>query len=192
MAKYVFVGRKKDRQDRDACFYLREKEEKTYDGHIIFSGPCFSGWWEDIKEVAESGEFESYLTQEELLDLINGNNYDYYIEKLQSLEAKEFQDEIIEDEKDWLMDEYYLSQEDVDHIFEEYTLDYRDRGIVSCVYDNLEDLGYEEAHNYGIIPNGDPHNVEKYFDFEAFGEDLVYESDCYIELPSGKCVYLNY
>ena len=89
------------------------------------------------------------------------------------------------------MNEYSLSREDIDFIFEEYYLDYQDRGIVGCVYEDVEDLGHEEFELFiGFAENISM--VEKYFDFKAFGEDLVYESDSYIELPSGKCVSLNY
>ena len=192
MSKYIFVGRVSDNEyDRDCCFYVEEKEHRNIANEIILHGANYCGFYEEKIKAIEEGNVESYLSQEELIDFLNGNNYDFYIEKLQSEEAKEFQARIIEEEKEYVMDEYYLSREDVDCIFEEYYLDYQDRGIVCRIYDDVEDLGYEEfdslvgfAENISI--------VEKYFDFKAFGEDLIYDSECYIELPSGKCAQLSY
>lgn len=37
-----------------------------------------------------------------------------------------------------------------------------------------------------------PDILMNYFDYERFGEDLVNESEGYLELSSGMVVYLNY
>ena len=45
---------------------------------------------------------------------------------------REVQDEDIR----WLMEEYSSGREDVDTIFDEYALEYRDRSIVGCIVTN--------------------------------------------------------
>ena len=111
------------------------------------------------------------------------------IEKIESKENAELFEQIVEEEKEYLMNEYGFDEEDVEQIFDEYGLDYRDRGIVGCVFDDTEDLGYEEAWSLGYIQRDSP--MERYFDFEKFGEDLL-EDECYMQLSDGRCVTLNY
>ena len=114
----------------------------------------------------------------------------HIFDKLKSSEAKEFQQTIIESEIEYLKDEYSLSDEDIEKIFDEYYLDYRDRGIIGCVFNDSSDLGYEEAWQLGYIKNGDTIS-ERYFDYEKFGEDLL-EDENYLELDDGRVVSLNY
>jgi len=97
---------------------------------------------------------------------------------------------IIEEEKEAMMNEKGLSQEDVDYIFDNYNDDYQDREIVNGIYDSTYDLGYEEAWELGYVNRNDS-TIERYFDFEKFGEDLL-EDDNYLELPSGKIASLCY
>ena len=112
-------------------------------------------------------------------------------DKLLSEENEKFFEAIIEEEKEYLMDEYNLDEEDIDTIFDNYGLDYRDRAVVGYVYDDAHDLGYNEAYNLGYINDNDS-IASRYFDFEAFGEDLVSEDECFCELADGRVVSLCY
>ena len=114
----------------------------------------------------------------------------HIFDKLNSDEAKKFQGRIIEEEKKYLVDEYDISEEDVEEIFENYHLNYRDRSIIGYIYSNTSELGYDEAFNLGYIKPGDVIS-ERYFDYEEFGEDLL-EEEQYMELSDGRVVYLNY
>ena len=87
-----------------------------------------------------------------------------------------------------MVDKYDISEEDVEEIFENYYLDYRDRSIIGCIYSNSSELGYDEAFNLGYIKSGDVIS-ERYFDYEKFGEDLL-EEEQYMELSDGRVVYL--
>ena len=84
-----------------------------------------------------------------------------------------------------------LSDEDVKKIFNEYAQVYRDRSIVGSVYEDYEELGYEEAWSMGYIKDNDPISM-RYFDTENFGEDLVNDDGRYLELNDGRIVSLNY
>lgn len=117
------------------------------------------------------------------------NIYPIY-EKLLSEENDDLFKKVIEEEKEYLLDEYNLDDEDVELIFDNYMLDYRDRGIVGYVFEDTYELGYEEAFSLGYIKNDDS-IIERYFDFEKFGEDLLEDED-YLELADGRCVRLNY
>lgn len=132
------------------------------------------------------------LTREEYHALCNPNGDDLtnIIRKLESKENEELFEMVKLEEIEFLKEEYSLSDEDIEYIFNEYRLNYRDRGIVDYVYDNSAELGYEEAYNLGYIKDGD-YISERYFDYEKFGEDLL-EDERYLELDNGRVVSLNY
>jgi len=111
--------------------------------------------------------------------------------KLNSEENQELFEEVQQEEIQYLMEKYNLSEEDVENIFNEYYLAYRDRSIVSSVYSDSAELGYEEAWELGYINDKDWISCE-YFDTDRFGEDLVNKSERYLELDDGRVVSLNY
>lgn len=108
------------------------------------------------------------------------------VEKLDSKENKELFERIIEDEKDLVQEEFGLSKEEVEEIFENYPYEYQDKGIISHIFKSVEECGEEEFETYNEGVND---NLKQYINFEEFGKDLVYESESYYELESGKVVY---
>ena len=111
-------------------------------------------------------------------------------DKLLSKEAEEFFEEIQAEEREYLMEEYGLDDDDIDMIFDNYGLVYRDRGVVGCVFKDTYDLGYEEAWSLGYVDNNNS-IASRYFDFEAFGEDLA-NDEYYCKLSDGRIASLNY
>ena len=212
MSKYVFLY-KDNSDDRDCCAYVEVKPMRFECGHyfgsVILHGACYSGHnfasYEDIETVLTEDEYNQLIKfNEEIKALGYGiaegdKRYDKGVElcksiqfvydKLLSKENEEFFAKIVEEEKEFLMDEYNLVEEDVECIFNHYGLDYRDRSIVSYVFEDAYDLGYEEAFSLGYIREDT--FIERYFDFEKFGEDLL-EEEQYLELNDGRVVYLNY
>jgi hypothetical protein len=55
------------------------------------------------------------------------------------------------------------------------------------VFEDTEELGREEAYELGYVGTDTNNVVEKYFDFEKFGEDLLNEEN-YYQLDSGRIV----
>lgn len=193
MNRYTFLFKENGTDDRDCVRYVELKNLKEnhlcIDGKFNVHGACFSM---SLREEDVSYEnITTILTEEEFKVLCNpeGKDLTSIIEKLESEENEKLFEQIIEEEKEYLMDEYGFDEEDIEQIFDEYYLDYRDRGIVGCVYNDVEDLGYEEAYGFGYVDRNSI--VERYFDFEKFGEDLL-EEEQYIELADGRVVYLNY
>lgn len=194
MRNYTFLFKENETNDRDCVRYVDLEDLRNnhlcIDGKFNVHGACYS---RSLKE--EDADYENIttiLTEEEYKMLCNPNGKDFtsIIEKLESEENEELFEQVIEEEKEYLMDEYGFDEEDVEQIFDEYYLDYRDRGIVGYVFDDAYDLGYEEAYSLGYVDNRNS-IVERYFDFEKFGEDLL-EEERYIQLNDGRCVYLNY
>lgn len=193
MSKYTFLFKENGTDDRDCVRYVELKNLKEnhlcIDGKFNVHGACYSM---SLKENdVDYEDITTILTEEEFKALCNpeGKDLTSIIEKLESEENVELFEQIIEEEKEYLMDEYNLDEEDVEYIFDSYGLDYRDRGIVSYVFDDTYDLGYEEAYSLGYVERNSV--SERYFDFEKFGEDLL-EEEQYLELNDGRCVYLNY
>ena len=215
MSRYLFLYREKTADDRDYCAYIEAKNPRWECGHYFGSvnlhGACYCGKakfpaYEDIETVLTESEYNELIQFDKAINelgygIVEGDErynkgielskaIQHIFDKLDSDEAREFQQPIIESEIEYLKDEYSLSDEDIEKIFDEYYLDYRDRGIVGCVFDNSSDLGYNEAWSLGYIKNGDL-IAERYFDYEKFGEDLL-EDERYFELDDGRVVCLNY
>ena len=193
MRQYTFLFKENGIYDRDCVKYIELKDLKEnhlcIDGKFNVHGACFSM---SLKEDVIYENIKTILTEEEYKMLCNpaGQDFTEIIKKLESQDNEELFNEIVEEEKEYLMNEYGFDEEDIEQIFDEYYLDYRDRGIVGCVFADTYDLGYEEADSLGYV---DSRNsiVARYFDFEQFGEDLLNEEQ-YMQLNDGRCVYLNY
>lgn len=125
---------------------------------------------------------ETLLKVDEMIE--QNKTFDEIVWKLQSNENKELFEKVIADEKEYVKNEYNLSDLEVDDIFENYGLEYQDRAIISYVFSDFDDMVYEEKFNFG-------YDEQPYFDDESFGYDLL-ESENYYKLDSGKIVSYNY
>ena len=214
MSKYIFLY-KDNTEDRDCCAYIETEPKRWecdhYFGSVILHGACYSKHdfadYGDIKTVLTEDEYNQLIKfSQDIKDLGYGitkgdERYNKGIElcraiqpiydKLLSEENESLFNEIIEEEKEYLMDEYNLDESDIEYIFDNYYLGYRDRGIVGSVFDDAYDLGYETAWSLGYV-NNDDSIMSRYFDFEKFGEDLVNDDKDYLQLNDGRCVFLNY
>lgn len=191
--EYTFLFKNLDTDDRDCCAYIRLKALKEkhldIDDHFIIHGSCYCQSL--TEQVIDFDNFISVLTEEELKILCDpyGKDLSSIIEKLESDENECVFEDVIDHETEWLKENFDLHDWDIEDIFNEYSLDYRDRSIVGYVFDDVIQLGYEEAYNSGYI---DDWISKKYFDYRKFGEDLLEENDNYMELRNGRCVYLMY
>lgn len=195
MKNYVFLFRTKAADDRDCCAYIDIDDLKTVhtciDGKFNVHGACYSSSLGGLCADYQYSEIDTILTENQYNRLVNPNDNDSFediIEALTNKEAENYFEQIIESERKFIADEYNLSDEEIDTVFDEYFLPYRDRGIIGYVWRNYEDLGMEYVEACGNIPEF----LEKYIDYESFGKDLVYETNNYIELESGWIVEVNY
>lgn len=183
----LFFFKENDTNDRDCVRYL--DVDSLNRGNVSICGACFWGTfgypaYENVTTV---------LAEDEYHLLFNHKDEDLtaIVEKLRSEENDKLFEKVQQEEIDYLMDEYNLDEQEVLDIFEDYSEPYRDRGIVGCVYNDAYDLGYEMASEYGYICNDNIANMERYFDFGKFGEDLL-DDYGYYELGDGRVVSLNY
>lgn len=213
MRKYIFLY-KENSEDRDCCAYIERSpmrwECNHYFGNVILHGACYSkhGFanYKDVKTILTAAEYNQLIKfSENINDLGFGitkgdDRYNKGVElckaiqpvydKLLSREAQDFYEQIQNEEKEYLMDEYNLEEDEIDMIFGNYGLDYRDRGVVGYVYQDAYDCGYEEAWSLGYVNNNDS-IAQRYFDFEAFGKDLA-NDEYHCLLDDGRIVCLNY
>lgn len=195
MSKYTFLY-KENVDDRDCVAYINLKDLRENhlccDGKFNIHGACYSSSLGGRFHNANYEDIKTILTKEEYELLCNpdGTDLTSIIQKLESEENQALFEEVLEEEKEYLMDEYNLDEDDIETIFGNYGLDYRDRAIVGYVFKDTYDLGYEEAWSLGYVRNDDS-IASRYFDFEAFGEDLANE-EYYCKLSDGRCVTLNY
>lgn len=205
---------KTNSEDRDCCAYIDSQpmrwECDHYFGSVILHGACYFNHdfpaYEDIRTILTLPEYEALIEfSKEINKLGYGitkvdERYQKGIklckliqpiyDKLLSEENEEFFKTIQLEEREYLMNEYGFDDSDIDNIFDNYGLEYRDRAVVGCVFQNTYDCGYEEAWSLGYV-NDDGSVVSRYFDFEKFGEDLIQEEN-YLLLDDGRVVSLNY
>ena len=104
--------------------------------------------------------------------------------RLLSDENKKLFEKVVADEKEYVKNEYDLTDEEVEEIFDNYGLEYQDRAIVGTIFSDKYDMIEEEKFSFG-------YDKQPYFDDESFGNDLL-ESESYLELESGRIVYYCY
>lgn len=208
-----FIAKIKNSNDRDSVFYIEfggfECEHYFNLFHLV--GACFSGFEEELYDMVlnDFDNLETILTKEEFIRLYHAKEeisklgygivrdsekYNAGIkifdsikdiqEKLKGKENNDLFNKVIEEEKAICMEEYDLTKEEVDYVFQCYREVYQDRSIIGAVYEDKQDLAENEKFSLGYdkIP---------YFDDEAFVNDLL-ESYYYLELDSGRIVYLSY
>lgn len=110
------------------------------------------------------------------------------IEKLFSEENTKLYDSIIQKEKECVVEQYNISAEEVEDIFNNYPDPFKDRYIISYIYNTLKEFAKEELRNLGIMDNSNEYILNLYFDFEQFGEDAINERDSLYELEDGRIV----
>ena len=84
----------------------------------------------------------------------------------------DFFEDIQKSEMEYLKDKWSLDDSDIEQILDTYASDYGDRSIVSYVFEDSDELGYEEAWELGYIKNNDSIS-SRCFDYKRFGSDLV-------------------
>lgn len=212
----LFLAKIKNSDDRDCVFYveLRGFECNHYFGGLSLCGACFSGYYDEFKERVENDfdTLETIYTKEEMQELFRLNDElkslgygiekdsDKYnkgveilnkincmLDKLKSGDNEELFQNIIEEEKEYCMQKYNLSREQIDDIFDNTKDDYEDRSIICAVYEDKEDLFKDLVFN-GLLPEIDDDLID-YIDIDNYVEDKVLIYDCYYELDDGRIVY---
>ena len=207
----VFLYRIKDSDDRDCCAYIEKNPMRFECGHYfgrpILHGSCYcnSDWatYAEIETVLTEAEYSELIAFDQAIKTLgygiekgdsrylNGvemcQKIQSVYDKLNGEEGKAFYQRIVAEEKQIVMDEHNMTEEEVDAAFKNYPLEYQDRSIIGSVFDDVSELGYEEAFSLGYIKKDD-YVSEKYFDYEKFGEDLL-DGEAYYQLEDGRCIY---
>ena len=212
MGNTVFLYRTKAADDRDCCAYIEpiRFECGHYFSSVGIKGACYSKSdfepYENIDTFLTEEEYNKLLSIKKSIEelgygITKGDEryqkgmeickeYQTIIDKLKSDEGNDFYAEIIADEMNYMMSVYNLDEDDISDIYNNYSLDYMDRAIIGYVFEDAEELAYEEIDCY--INTKELGFIMNYFDYEAFGRDLVNDNELYYELSDGRVVTLNY
>lgn len=192
-----FAYKIKNSNDRDCVAYIDTEEYKNQITNypVGVEGSCYSCQIDThIKtgshiESIDYSKIETILTEDEYNKLLNPNGTDLtcIMEKLESKENQKFFENVIQEEIEYLKYEFYLSDKDIEEIFMYYSLDYKDRSIISAIYDSVEDLAVEIVEEFYNIPD----ILKNYIDYNSFGEDELLKNEEYIELSDDRVVRLN-
>ena len=212
----LFLAKIKNSDDRDCVFYVELSgfECGHYFGGLHLGGACFSGYQEEFRKIVDNDfdTLETIYTKEEIQELFRLNDelkslgygiekdsdkynkgiellnkIDCMLDKLRSGDNEELFQNVIEEEKEYCMQEYNLSKEQIDDIFNEYNSVYQDRAIICAVFEDKEDLFRDCAFN-GLIDNVSDELID-YIDVESYVDDKILIYDCYYELDDGRIVY---
>lgn len=187
MNEYIFAFRVKD-NDRDACKYIESTYHLDYIEEVNLHGACFCGRW---NYTPNYDEVDTILSEQDFYFLlskgITEQDYNRIVNILTSEEGIAFYNQIIQSEDEYLMEEYSLSEDDVQTIHDEYYLDYKDRGIVGYVFDDAYEAGQEYIESCYTVPE----YLSNYIDYEKFGNDMC-NDEGYLMLDDGRVVSLNY
>ena len=137
---YLFLFREKDSDDRDCCAYIDSKNPRFecnhYFGSVNLNGACYTGHefpaYEDIETVLTKAEYNELVQFNKAINdlgygITKGDErynkgialakaVQHIYGKLESEEAKEFQQKIIESEIEYMKDEYSLDDADIEKI----------------------------------------------------------------------------
>ena len=201
MNEYTFIYRVKETDDRDCCAYVETKTPRfkggNYFARVILHGACYSNSnfedYDNIETILSKEDYEKLIKLDKELNHLgfgivkDSDEYNKWVEicneiqliinKLLTSEAEEFYEDIKQDEDEWIKNEYNLSDNDLEKIWNTYYLDYHDRGCVGYVYEDLYELGENEFDCCYTLDD----ELKKYFDNEN-----------YVLLDNGRVVSLNY
>lgn len=126
----------------------------------------------------------------EILDFLECTIYS----KLASKTNQELFEKVIEQEKEKTMNKFHFDRNTVDLLYDyykelNYNNQYQDNEIITRVFRNYEEVG-EEWVDSGCIELGE--SVKDYFDFEAYGKDIVNNNESFYELENGEIVEFMY
>lgn len=215
----LFLAKIENSDDRDVVYYLDFEgiRENGYFSNINLNGSCFFGFKKELLDVIENDfdSLETIYTKEEITKLfelddeldkvkncINAdkekihdrgvkitNEINCLLDKLRSGDNEELFQNVVEEEKVWCMNEYNLSKEEIDDIFDNYNSSYQDRSIIAIIYEDKEDM-FDNLRWNGIIEVSD--YLVDYVDKDGYIDSILNEDNTYYELSDGRIVYYNY
>lgn len=145
---------------------------------------CHSFEYEDINTILTEEEFNMLCN----IKLLTKDSAQSIIDKLKSTENENLLYSIVDEEKEILMEEHGIDEDEYDSIASKFSDYYLDRHCVSIVYDNYEEVGQTYVDDCERLSQ----SLYQYFDFESLGRDMVNDnSTSYVVLTDNRIVCLN-
>lgn len=145
---------------------------------------CHSFKYEDINTILTEEEFNMLCN----IKLLTKDSAQSIIDKLKSTENEDLLYSIVDEEKEYLMEEHGIDEDEYDSIAKNFNDYYLDRNCVSVVYDDYEELGQNYVDDCERLSQ----SLYKYFDFESLGRDMVNDnSTSYVVLSDDRIACLN-
>lgn len=191
MSQYVFLY--KDTSEGYVAYIDLDDLRRHHiccDGRYNIHNSNFTQSFKD-DAIANYNNLVTILSEEELNDLCYDNEEAMpgIITKLDSKSNTTLFLGVTMEEREVLKASWDLNDDDVDRIFDEYPLDYKDRDIVGNIYVSPYALGDEYASQTLYIDK-EMSWLRDYIDFNGIGEDLCQE-EMFIKLSDGRCIIYN-
>lgn len=145
---------------------------------------CHLFKYENINTILTEEEFNMLCN----IKLLTKDSAQSIIDKLKSSENEDLLYSIVDEEKEILMEEHGIDEDEYNTIANNFSDYYLDRNCVSVVYCDYEELGQSYVDDCERLSL----SLYQYFDFESLGRDMVNDnSTSYVVLPDDRIVCLN-
>lgn len=148
------------------------------------SESCHLFKYEDINTILTEEEFNMLCN----IKLLTKDSAQSIIDKLKSTENEGLLYSIVDEEKEYLMEEHGIDEDEYNSIAKNFSDYYLDRHCIAVVYDDYEEVGQTYVDDCERLSQ----SLYKYFDFESLGRDMVNDnSTSYVVLSDDRIAYLN-
>lgn len=192
MDKKVILFRIKDVDDRDVVMYVESPIHRDCNGDVIIGNHCCStrlnNAYEDVETFLTKEEWDAIFTPDKTLSCKDDERFN---DLLSSERQSSFQSYIIESEKEYIMDEFGIGEEDYPELAENVTsngFDF-DRSAIVRIYDDAEELATEYIENF--VSNVAKNDLLlRHIDLVGLGEELA-EDEYYHTLSDDRIVEME-
>lgn len=191
MGKKVFLFKLKS-EDRDCVAYVDiddiKNNRRDIVGSIIIQGACYVTGLKNI-EYEDISYCQLTKRQFESLKKYNEKDFNNVLTVLLSEENDNLFQIVIEEEKEFMGREYNLTEEEIEEVLDNYYGEFKDRGIISRIYNYKEDI-FEELIEEGAMECDK--QLLPYINIEEFVDSVILNDEIYYELYNGLIVCYNY
>lgn len=180
--------------DRDIVAYVDYPIHRDVSGDMCICGHCYSARchvkYEDVQTFLTKEEWDAIFTPDETLSCKDDERFN---DLLSSDRQAIFQSYIIDSEKEFIMEEFDIDEDDYAELAETDFItsnDYDfDRSAIASIYDDAEELATEYIKNYE--PNVAKNDLLlRHIDLVGLGEEVA-EDEYFYTLSDGRIVELD-
>lgn len=180
--------------NRDIVAYVDYPIHRDISGEVCICGHCYSARshvkYEDVETFLTKEEWDAIFTPDETLSCKDDERFN---DLLSSERQELFQSYIIDSEKEFIMEEFDIDEEDYAELTENEFIKSNgydfDRSTIVRIFDDAEELATEYIENYNSNVVEDD-LLLRHIDLVGLGEEIA-EDEHYYALSDGRIIELD-